>query len=223
MKNNWQKVKLVSTIKESDIPYKLPSNWNWYYWGDLIANYQQGLIRSNRELGDNGFEYFKMNNISEKGTYDFDNLPKTEASKEEVEKYKINGSDFFINVRNSMELVGKSCVIGEIGRTILYNHMLVRILHKGYVANEFINAFLNIPSSKKMIDRCKKGTTTVIALYQEDLYKIPIAIPDKDTHDRIVSFYKAINEKISLNNRINDNLPTPVRSLTWAKANRVAA
>jgi len=205
--------KVKSTITEQDIPYKLPENWTWYYWGDIIQEYQQGLIRSNSELGDIGFEYFKMNNISDDGTYNFDNLQKTEATEKECETYSIKNSDFFINVRNSRELVGKSCVIGNVDRTILFNHMLIRISHKDYIANEFINAFFNIPSSKKMIERCKQGTTTVIALYQNDLYKIPIAVPDIETHNKIVAFYKNISSKIELNNKINKELENLAKTI----------
>jgi type I restriction enzyme S subunit len=202
-----------STITEQDIPFKLPENWTWYYWGDIIQNYQQGLIRANSQLGKIGFEYFKMNNIKEDGTYNFYNLSKTKATEKECEIYKINSGDFFINVRNSRELVGKSCVIGNIDRTILFNHMLIRISHKYYVKGEFINAFLNIPSSKKMIERCKQGTTTVIAIYQNDLYKIPIAIPDIETHNKIVVLYKIISNKIALNNQINDNLEAMAKTI----------
>lgn len=204
---------LKSTIKNKDIPYSLPSNWKWYNWGDIIITYQQGLIRSNDQLGDEGFEYFKMNNINEDGTYSFNKLPKTNASIDEICHFKIKEGDFFINVRNSKDLVGKSCVIGKVDKTILFNHMLIRINHINTVSNFFIHAYLNIPSSKKLIERCKKGTTTVIALYQADLYKIPIALPDAYVQDSIANIYKSIIDKIELNNRINAELEAMAKTL----------
>jgi len=205
--------KLNSTIPKKEIPYDLPDNWVWYYWGDIIMDYQQGLIRSNNQLGNSGVDYFKMNNIREDGTYSFDNLAKTEASIEEVDSYVVKEDDFFINVRNSKELVGKSCVISRVDRPILFNHMLIRIYHKNYISNYFINAYFNVPSSKKLIERCKKGTTTVIALYQADLYKIPVAIPDIDTHNKVTTIYKSIANKIELNNRINAELEAMAKTL----------
>lgn len=204
---------LKSTIKNKDIPYSLPSNWKWYNWGDIIITYQQGLIRSNDQLGDEGFEYFKMNNINEDGTYSFNKLPKTNASIDEICRFKIKEGDFFINVRNSKDLVGKSCVIGKVDKTILFNHMLIRINHINTVSNFFIHAYLNIQSSKKLIERCKKGTTTVIALYQADLYKIPIALPDVYVQDSIANIYKSIIDKIELNNRINAELEAMAKTL----------
>jgi type I restriction enzyme S subunit len=50
-------------------------------------------------------------------------------------------------------------------------------------------------------------------------------IPDFsiEQENQIAAVLSIIDAKIALNSRLNDNLPTPVRSLAWAKANRVAA
>lgn len=205
---------MISTIKQQEIPFQLPKNWKWFYWEDLIDYYEQGLIRSNNELSDElQYEYLKMNAIGEDGSCSLNDLPRTDATKSEVDRYRIEKGDFFINVRNSKELVGKNTYIRNVNRTILYNHMLVRIKHKYNITGSFINAFLNIPSSKKLIDRCKKGTTTVIALYQKDLYKIPIAVPDPTTYNGIVTFFEKINDKIELNNRINTELEAMAKTI----------
>jgi type I restriction enzyme S subunit len=206
--------KLISTINRNSIPYQLNNNWTWYKWGDLIESYQQGLIRSNSELNEeSGTDYFKMNFINEDGSYTFNSLPKTFATKEEIEKFKINSGDFFINVRNSKELVGKSCVIYGVDRDIMFNHMLVRIKHKDYISGSFINAYLNTNFGKKLLDTCKKGTTTVIALYQKDIYELPIPIPKKSILESIDRIYNDINKKIELNNRINSILEQMAQTL----------
>jgi type I restriction enzyme S subunit len=64
-----------------------------------------------------------------------------------------------------------------------------------------------------MLDRIKQGTTTVIALYQRDLNKLPISLPDSNTFESIVKFYKSINAKIELNNRINTELEAMAKTL----------
>ena len=84
--------------------------------------------------------------------------------------------------------------------------MLVRIDNGSPELNYYVNAYLNIPTSKKLLDRLKEGTTTVIALYQRELKNLPIAIPDEITFKTIVSFYRTILNKIELNNRINSEL-----------------
>ena len=57
-----------------------------------------------------------------------------------------------------------------------------------------LNAYLNIPSSKKLLG-VKEGTTTVKTLYQE-YNKLPIAIRD-NTFDYIVNFYRNLRLKSS--------------------------
>ena len=205
---------LVSTFNQKNAPYFLDENWTWYYWKDIISSYQQGLIRSNSELNEiDGIDYFKMNFINENGTYTFNGLPKTFATSEEIDNYKIKNGDFFINVRNSKELVGKCCVVYDVNKNILFNHMLVRINHKEYVTGSFINAYFNTKFGKKLIETCKKGTTTVIALYQKDLYNIPIPIPKKNILEGIDEIYNSINKKIELNNRINAELEAMAKTL----------
>ena len=201
MRDNFQ-----SSIPENLVPYKLPDNWTWFFWSDLMESYQQGMIRSNRQLGKGNVFYLKMGDLDDKGSADLTNLAVADASEKEITDFKLTKGDFLINVRNSRELVGKTCVIGNVDTIVLYNHMLVRIDNGSLEMNYFINAFLNIPSSKKLLDRIKQGTTTVIALYQRDLNQLPIPLPDTLTFNAIVSLYKNIDSKIELNNQINQQL-----------------
>jgi type I restriction enzyme S subunit len=209
MKDNF-----ISTIPQHLIPYQLPKNWKWFYWSDLMTNFQQGMIRSISQLGNGNSEYLKMGDLDANGHANFSRLAKTEASQKEINEFSLKEGDFLINVRNSKELVGKTCVIEDIqNRVVLFNHMLVRIEHANIEMNYFVNAFLNVPSTKKMVDRIKQGTTTVIALYQRDLNKLPIALPDNLTFYQIVKLYKDINSKIELNNNINTELEAMVKTL----------
>ena len=82
MQNNFK-----STLKSEDIPFMLPGNWVWYKWGDLIVDYQQGLIRSNRELNSFGIPYLKMNNLDNDGNYSLNNIDHAEATEEEIRKF----------------------------------------------------------------------------------------------------------------------------------------
>lgn len=205
--------KYESTLKPENIPFKLPNNWRWYRWGDLIIEYQQGLIRSNRELNDTGVRYLKMNNLDNDGGYNLSKIDCTDVSATELKRYKLYHGDFLLNVRNSKELVGKTCTIGSHNFDLVYNHMLVRIKHHDGISGNFINALLKTPVMRKFIDRCKKGTTTVIALYQKDLYEIPIPIPDKITHDSITAFIGHLSRKIELNNQINAELEAMAKTL----------
>ena len=205
---------LVSTIEPKEIPYELNENWKWFKWGDIIDKYQQGLIRSNSQLNsDVGIDYFKMSFMNQDGSYSFDNLPKTYASQKEIKEYKLQRGDFLINVRNSRELVGKCCSIYSVDKDILYNHMIVRIKHKEFISGTFLSAYFNTPFGKNLLETCKKGTTTVIALYQKDIYNLPIPIPRKEILRNIDKIYDGLNKKIELNNKINTELEQMAKTL----------
>lgn len=201
------KDRYTSTIQWDEVPFNLPDNWQWFRWSDLMVSYQQGMIRSNSELGNGNVHYLKMGDLNGDGTAIFDHLTRAQANINEIEQYSLKEGDFLINVRNSKELVGKTCITPELTNCpVLFNHMLVRIDHGNKDVNYFVNAFLNIPTSRKLLDRVKQGTTTVIALYQRDLNNIPIALPDENTFHLIVSSYKNLLNKCSINNRINAEL-----------------
>lgn len=184
------------------------AGWKWYDWGDLIKRYQQGAIRSNNELGVGDTYYLKMGDMDGKGSYSYEDLAITESSEEEIREYQLNPGDFLINVRNSREIVGKSCVIDIIPEVTIFNHMLVRIDHKKGIPSEYVNAWLNTECVKRFIDGIKTGTTTVIALYQADLYRIPILIPT-DAH---LWFCTSLIKKIERKKRINQKISSSIKN-----------
>ena len=110
-------------------PFELPDGWKWYKWGDLVTKYEQGLIRSNTELVNHGTFYFKMHNIDESGFCAYGKKEYTVATDEELTKYSLSNGDFLINVRNSYELVGKTCVVSDIPINSTYNHMIIKVVH----------------------------------------------------------------------------------------------
>ena len=156
---------------------EIPVGWSVKNLGQIATSYQQGLIRSNNQLStDSKYGYLKMGDLDGKGQYTLQGLTRTNATNEEVDLYSLHKGDFLINVRNSKEIVGKTCLIGYVERNTLYNHMLVRLDFKD-VSTFYMNLLFNSEFMYKTLDGLKQGTTTVIALYQSDLYRLPILIP----------------------------------------------
>lgn len=204
--NNIQQ--LPSSVQNASI--NIPNGWKLYKWKDLIETYEQGLIRSNSQLCKSGTFYFKMNNISTDGMCDYSKKEYTKTTAEEDNKYYLENGDFLINVRNSYELVGKTCVVSNLHENAVYNHMLIKITHKDKRLNFYINSLFSRTDWKKYIEGCRKGTTTVIALYKEDLENILIPIPPELEFAKIVDIEKEICEIIT----INDNICSDLEAMT---------
>ena len=155
----------------------IPKGWSVKNLEQIATSYQQGLIRSNNQLStDSKYGYLKMGDLDGKGQYTLQGLTRTNATNEEVDLFSLHKGDFLINVRNSKEIVGKTCLIGYVERNTLYNHMLVRLDFKD-VSTFYMNLLFNSEFMYKALDGLKQGTTTVIALYQNDLYRLPILVP----------------------------------------------
>lgn len=200
-----------SSITDSVI--SIPDGWKLYKWKDLILKYEQGLIRSNRELTSEGSLYFKMNNITEDGFCDYSKTEYTIVTEEEQSDYELNNGDFLINVRNSFELVGKTCVVSGLSSPAVYNHMLINITHVDHRLNTYINGLFSKTIWRKYIESSRKGTTTVIALYKDDLENIPIPIPPEPIFNCIIAFEDTIRNIIVQNRLICAELEAMAKTL----------
>jgi type I restriction enzyme S subunit len=86
------------------------------------------------------------------------------------------------------------------------------------VDGKFLYYFLK--TKIKEIEKLGSGTTFK-EVSKTSLENWQIDIPESIFHQQnIASVLSALDDKIEINNRINDNLPTPVRSLAWGAANR---
>ena len=80
--------------------------------------------------------------------------------------------------------------------------MLVRMSFDK-VTSFYMNLLFNTDFMYRAMDGLKQGTTTVIALYQEDLYRLPIVVPTKNVMDTFSIIEKSIlNQKELLTNEI---------------------
>jgi type I restriction enzyme S subunit len=60
------------------------------------------------------------------------------------------------------------------------------------------------------------------SINSDDISNLIFSIPDFPSQTAIASALSLLDNKIVLNSKINDNLPTPVRSLAWVVTNHVA-
>src|SRR5262245_30545487 len=83
--------------------------------------------RSQQSTHSADFPYIKMNNITMDGRVILTDTVFISASKEEQLKFAVRDGDLLFNTRNSFELVGKTGIVRNPTRTILYNNNLMRI------------------------------------------------------------------------------------------------
>lgn len=177
----------------------ISNNFGWKNrrLGEIVNSNMIGLTRSGSEQ-DASYEYlyFKMNNIGNEGGVDWSKTTRVNACAQEVEKYTLKEGDFLFNTRNSFELVGKTCIYPHIdGEVCLFNNNIMRIDFKKEINVTYMAYLFQDKYIKNQLDRIKKGTTSVWAIYYKDLEKIDILVPDIALQEEFASKVAAIEQQ----------------------------
>ena len=171
--------------------------WKNRRLGEMVNSNMIGLTRSGSEQDASyKYLYFKMNNIGNEGGVDWSKTTRVNACAQEVEKYTLKEGDFLFNTRNSFELVGKTCVYPHIdGEICLFNNNIMRIDFKKEINATYMAYLFQDKYTKNQLDRIKKGTTSVWAIYYKDLEKIDILVPDIALQEEFASKVAAIEKQ----------------------------
>ena len=187
----------------------ISNNFGWKNrrLGEIVNSNMIGLTRSGSEQ-DASYEYlyFKMNNIGNEGGVDWSKTTRVNACAQEVEKYTLKEGDFLFNTRNSFELVGKTCIYPRIdGEVCLFNNNIMRIDFKKEINVTYMAYLFQDKYIKNQLDRIKKGTTSVWAIYYKDLEKIDILVPDIALQEEFASKVAAIEkQKVTIKQSIEE-------------------
>jgi len=148
------------------------------------------------------YPYVKMNNISYEGRLDLHNVVFVNASEEDMNRFSLKDGDFLYNTRNSIDLVGKSCVYHGEDRKYLYNNNILRIRFKADLNSDFVNYVMNSDYGKQQINTIISGTTSVAAVYQKDYFQILIPIPVLSTQLAIVESIENEQKLVDVNRKL---------------------
>lgn len=180
---------------------ELPAGWAWATLDQVVAESLIGLDRGHdhQSLFSGNAGYVKMNNISMDGDVDTSAIVRIEASKEEIGRYSLVPGDLLFNTRNSRELVGKTGIVREADKVTVYNNNLMRLRFDGAITSEFLCSQMCAPEFRRRMERVKKATTSVAAVYAKDLFPLPIVVPPMDEQiaigDMLATYLKAIDEQ----------------------------
>lgn len=76
---------------------------------------------------------------------------------------------------------------------------------KGVLDNDYLMYYLQSPMGQSLLKSRETGTT-VTGIKQSEFRKIEISIPDFEMQKKVSNVLNVINDKIKLNNNINNNL-----------------
>lgn len=136
-------------------------------FGEITSEVRLGLVKGKVDQAyDKQYPYLKMNNITVDGRVDIEDLVCVDASEDEVKMYSLHEGDFLFNTRNSFELVGKNTVWNsEKSGVVLFNNNIMRVRFSSEINPRYVSFFFNSSEGKAQLDKCKKNTTNIAAIY----------------------------------------------------------
>lgn len=170
-------------------------NWTETSFAELYVSAKTGLDRGSADqANDRLYPYLKMNNITSDGRMHLLSTTRVDASAEEIIRYSLNSGDFLFNTRNSVELVGKTCVFNAVGieTPFLFNNNILRVRFKPGILPEYINAWFCSPEGRHHLNRLKSATTSVAAIYQSRLNELRLLVPPLPEQTEIVRRVEAL-------------------------------
>lgn len=172
---------------KSERGHGLPREWRLATFEDISESTQIGLVRSQDQQSSSppGYPYIKMNNITNDGRIDLSHLVYVNASIQEAREYTLSANDILFNTRNSAELVGKSALTGETLVGYLFNNNIMRIRLPDGLDSGFIAYQMCSPYFKAQLERVKKATTSIAAVYGRDLVTLKLVIAPSNEQRRI--------------------------------------
>lgn len=205
MKNN----KLKSGYKIVDWRYKkkiqIPDQWDTCKLKQLIANIQSGFASGERD--EDGIKQLRVNNITDDGNLDLDELLKVPIPKN-IETYRIKKNDILFNNTNSNELVGKTAIAAEASDYTFSNHITrLRTTEKIYPYFLFL-IFLRYKQREIFVSICNPHVNQS-GIIKKDLLNLPIILPPKEEQQKISSILKNVDnylQKITLQLELTNQL-----------------
>lgn len=168
---------------------EIPKGWAWCSLDTVSAETLIGLDRGRDQQREEaiGVGYVKMNNVSMDGDVQTDDLVYVDASSDEVVRYELANGDLLFNTRNSLELVGKVGIVRAVPAHTVFNNNLMRIRTSDGVSSLFLGYQMCASGFRQRMEKVKKATTSVAAVYQKDLLPLAIALPPESEQIRIVA------------------------------------
>lgn len=182
----------------------VPDCWAIEQIGNCPTDSLIGLVRSADEqtVGPSGFSYIKMDRVDMGGSVDIAPEVFVACTANEVERFALRKGDILFNTRNSVELVGKVGIVRRDPESpTVYNNNLMRIRLPECLDPVFVGLQLCAQPFRQRMERVKKATTSVAAVYAKDFWPLPLAVCSLSEQQEIVRLLDEQFEVIERNER----------------------
>lgn len=187
------------------------NDWVNYKIGDF-AEVQNGYAFKSNEFSDVGIPVIKIKNIeSPKVNFEDCQYYNGEIT-ERLKQFLVNRNDILISMTGS-HLNQIASAVGKVGRyqydfPALLNQRVgkVYVKEKSIASDDFLYYFLNRFETQLELVSSASGSANQANISPSQIKNLSINLPDLETQSRIAFILSSIDNKIELNNQINQTL-----------------
>jgi len=199
-----KKEKELPAIKPEEIPFEIPENWVWCRLGDLAQSANNGLYKQESFYQPSGIISLRMFNIQD-GEINFSKTKRVVLNEKELNTFKLEENDILVNRVNSIDLVGKSAIVRNVGEPMVFESMNIRLtLFYKELLSEFINLILLDQRARSYFYSCAKVANGQVSINQCHLFSFLIPLPP-------ISQLKFITNKIKQLMQTCDQLEASIK------------
>ena len=185
---------------DEEIPFEIPSSWEWERWGNISQSIQYGYNAPALENGD--IRMVRISDIQNNKVL-WENVPFYLINTSEIETYLLKVNDILF--ARTGGTVGKSFLVEEVPMKAIYAGYLIRTRYSSLLSPYYMKAFME---SQFYWEQLKNGT---IATAQPNcngktLAKMLLPIPPINEQKRIVEKLRNVSLHIELYGKSQDSL-----------------
>lgn len=191
-KKSQQYTELSNLVKSRFNEMFILNDFSLKRLGELVEEVRYGTSLPATLNGKYG--YLRMNNITEDGKLNIQNLKYIDIPEKDLEKYVVRKGDVLFNRTNSIELVGKTCIY-ELNFDMVIAGYIIRIRTNNNILNSrYLSEFLNFPSTKKFLRNIAKGAVNQANINAKELQDISVPLPPLALQNEFAEFVAQVDK-----------------------------
>ena len=152
---------------------------------DECVDIQPGFAQGQKNIPD-GTIHLRMNNIGRNFQLNFDKVRTINATKKQLEKYRLEKGDLIFNNTNSPELVGKSFLFDDEQLCLYSNHLTRCRVKKDLILPEWLLFYIRGKWLRRDFERMCNKWINQAAVGGNKLKKMQIPIPSLTEQKQIL-------------------------------------
>ena len=172
-------------------PFVNEKEWDSKKIGDVVTEVRYGTSKPAVDGGK--YPYLRMNNITDDGYLDLNNLKHIDIPDEEIEKCIVRKGDVLFNRTNSAELVGKTAMY-DLDEEMIIAGYIIRVRLKPCLLPEVLSQYMNLKQVKMLLRSMAKGAVNQANINAQELQGIEVYVPNIELQHEFVAFKKQLDK-----------------------------